>query len=253
MRADAHYVDQLEMRRVTPDDARPLSASAPVTAAPPAQSRSEQSLLNESELANSLTSVLSCTDLLGDGMPPLTRTVAIDMIRAETQRTICALRTSALLKHGVPDDRRLVSPRTVLERVVDTVRADTRLRGTRLATVVSAPDDATMRINDDAIVTGLSAVVLMMSAGLNDVHGAQLDVEVAAASSGRVSLTIRQESVILPEAYLKAANTRADLATNATFAPLLALRQIAESHGGSLAITRLPHGTQVCVELAANI
>jgi hypothetical protein len=252
MRADAHYVDQLEMRRATADDARPLPSTAQATTAPPAQSRHDHFILNESDLAKSLTSVLSCTDLLSDAMPRLTRTVAVDMIRAETQRAICALRTAAVLKHGVPDERRVVSPRAVVARITDTIDADARLRGSRVATAVNTSDDIKLRIHEDCVVDAVSAVVLMMSAGLNDVHGAQLDVEVSTNASGRVSLAIRQESVILPEACLKAAHSRGELANNPSLAPLMALRQIAESHGGSLSITRLPHGTQVSVDFAAD-
>ena len=193
--------------------------------------------------------MLSCTDLLDEGMPQLTRSVAVDMIRAETHRAICALRTAAVLKQGVTEERRVVMPRTVVDRIARMIDADARLRGSRLSKAVTVTDDVTLRINDDAMVNGLSAVALMMSACLNNIHGAQLDVEVGSTASGRVSITIRQESVILPEACLKAANGRGELTSNPTVAPLVALRQIAESHGGSLAITRLPHGTQVTVEL----
>jgi hypothetical protein len=249
MRADAHYVDQLDMRRVNTDDARPVTASAQTHAAPPAPFRHDQPVLNEGELARSLTSVLSCTDLLDEGMPQLTRSVAVDMIRAETQRAICALRTVAVLKQGIGEERRVVMPRVVVDRIAQMIAADARLRGSRLGKAVTATEDVTLRINEDAMVNGLSAVALMMSACLNNTHGAQVDVEVGSTPAGRVSLTIRQESVILPEACLKAANGRGELASNPTVAPLVALRQIAESHGGSLAITRLPHGTQVSVEL----
>jgi hypothetical protein len=249
MRADAHYVDQLEMRRVSTDDARPLTTSAQAHIAAPSQSRHDQPVVNEGDLARSLTSVLSCTDLLDEGMPQLTRRVAVDMIRAETQRAICALRTAAVLKQGIGEERRVVLPRVVVDRISQMIDADVRLRGSRLGKAVTVADDVTLRINEDAMVNGLSAVALMMSACLNNTHGAQVDVEVGSTPSGRVSLTIRQELVILPEACLKAANGRGELASNPTVAPLVALRQIAESHGGSLAITRLPHGTQVSVEL----
>ena len=252
MRADAHYVDQLEMRRVSGDDARPVPAAAQTTAAPPAQSRHEQSPLSEADLARSLSSVLSCTDLLTDGMPRLTRTVALDMIRAETQRAICALRAAAVLKQGISEERRLVSPRAVVERIAEMVGPDARLRGSRVTTAVAADDAVRLRINDDAVTSGVAAVVLMMSAGLDDLHGAKLDLEVTSKESDRVNITIRQESVILPEACLKAANTRGEFAGTPAVAPLVALRQIAEAHAGTLVITRLPHGTQVCVELAAE-
>jgi signal transduction histidine kinase len=251
MRADAHYVDQLEMRRVSPDDTRPV-ASASHTAPPP-HSRHEQSLLSESDLARSLSSVLSCTNLLNDGLPRLTRNVAIDMIRAETQRAICALQTAGVLKHGVSEERRVVSPRTLIERIAETIEPDARLRGTRVATAVATADDQKLRINDDAVVSGISAVVLMMSAGLDNVHGAQLDLTVSTTDAGRVNIAVRQESVILPEACLQAANARGEQSISPAVAPLVALRQIAESHGGDLAITRLPHGTQVAIEFASEV
>lgn len=248
MRADAHYVDQLEMRRAGSDEARPMAAP-PVTTAPPAPPRPEPSFLSEGDLARSLTSVLSCTDLLADGMPQLTRTVAVDMIRAETQRAICALRTAAVLRQGVADDRRVVTARALVGRMAGLVEADARLRGSRLATAVDVADETTLRVNDETVVSGMAAVVLMMSAGLNDVHGARLDLEATGTEAGRVTLIVRQESVILPDACLKAATARGDVTASPAVAPLVALRQIAEAYGGSLAVTRLPHGTQVAIEL----
>ena len=208
-------------------------------------------MLNEEELAKSLTAVLSCTDLVVDGMPKLTRAVALDMIRAEAQRTICALRSAHVLKHGVPPERRKLDARTVMDRVAETVAPETRLRGSRASVVADAADGLKILADENSLVQALSSVVVMLSVGLHDVQGARLDLKVSSHESGRVTFAIAQESVILPDGYLKTASAPDPISTPET-APLLALRQFADAYGGSVAVTRLPHGTQVSLELPAE-
>ena len=255
MRADAHYVDQLVApvsRRTGDDDVRPLTAASKTTTTPAAAARVELPVLNEDELARSLSAVLSCTDLLSDGMPRLTRGVALDMIRAEAQRTICALRSAQVLKHGVPADRRLLQPRVVIDRVAAIVAPDARLRGSRLSVTADIADTIRISGEEGSLVSALSAVVMMLSAGLRDVQGAHLDLKVGVTSSGRVTFAIAQDSVILPDSYLKVVNAEGDLSSTPETAALMALRQIAEAYGGHLAVSRLPHGTQVSIELPTD-
>jgi hypothetical protein len=210
-------------------------------------------MLNELELAKSLSAVLSCTDLLSDGMPRLTRTVAVDMIRAETQRTICALRTAHVLKHGVPLERRLVAPRAILERVAETVAAETRLRGGHVTIAGEGLDGARVRVDETCLATALASVVVMIVAGLHDVQGARLDLtSTSNGTSGRVTFAVAQESVILPDSWLKVANGPGEVNITPETAPLVALRQVAEAYAGTVSVTRLPHGTQVSVDLPAE-
>lgn len=251
MRADAHYVDQLvaPAPRRADDEARtPLPP--PKATATTSPIRTESAVLNEEELAKSLSAVLSCTDLVVDGMPRLTRAVALDMIRAEAQRTICALRAAHVLKHGVPAERRKLDARAVMERVVDTVGPETRLRGSRVSVASDAGDALEIRADETGLVMALSSVVVMLSMGLHDVQGARLDLKVSGGDSGRVTFAIAQESVILPDSYLKIASAPDAMGTPET-APLLALRHFADAYGGGVAVTRLPHGTQVSLELPA--
>jgi hypothetical protein len=255
MRADAHYVDQLVApvtRRAADDDARPLSATPKIAAASAAQSRSDSSLLNEDELAKSLSAVLSCTDLMADGMPRLTRAVAVDMIRAEAQRTISALRAAHMVRHGVPPERRLTDPRRILDRIVETVRPETRLRGIRMTTGADVADAVKVRGDENCLVAAMSSIVIMLAAGLHDVQGAKLDLSVTATASGPVTFTVSQESVILPDTYLKVVTVTGEPSSTPETTPLVALRLVAEAYGGNVAVTRLPHGTQVAVELPAD-
>ena len=229
------------------DDARSATRS-PQAAAPPASVVSDVDVLNEQTLATSLAAVLSCTDLLADGMPRLTRSVALDMIRAETQRAISALRTSQVLKHGVPQDRRIVEPRAIVDAVREFVTPEARLRGSRLSTAIDVVDAARLRIDIESVVHALSSVVLLLSAGLHDVQGARLEIKVTSSGTDRVTFAIAQESVIVPDAYLKIVTAGAESSTPVT-APLVALRRVADAHGGTAAATRLLHGTQVSLDL----
>ena len=253
MRADAHYVDQLvaPARRVLEtDDIKPaavVTKAAPST--PPSQAHTSK--LNEEALVTSLSAVLSCTDLLADGMPQLTRAVAVNMIRAEAQRAICALRTAHLLQHGIPTEKRLIDPRTVLARVVDVVTPETRLRGCRVSTTVDVPDSVKLRADETTLVHALASAALMLAGGLHDVQGARLDLKVAWDGSSRMLFSLAQEYVILPDACLKIFSTPSDGGSVAT-APFVALRDLAAAYGGSATAGRLAHGTQVTLDLPAS-
>jgi hypothetical protein len=254
MRADAHYVDQLvaPARRALDDEARPAAAApaAPKAAAAVSKASSDLAMLNEDVVATSLSAVMSCTDLLADGMPRLTRSVAVDMIRAETQRAICALRTSHVLKNGAPVERRLIAPRTIVERVAETIAPESRLRGCRVTTTVEVADSIKLRVDEGTLVTALSSAALMLTAGLQELQGARLDLQVASTGANRVLLSLSQESVIVPEACLRIVNTAGEPGSAQT-APLVALRQVAEAYGGSASASRMPHGTQFAIELPA--
>jgi hypothetical protein len=170
------------------------------------------------------------------------------MIRAETQRAICALRTSDLLANGVPDVRRAIHPQRVVDSVIDAIGPEVRLRGTRVCTRVEVADRAMLHVDEQLLVSALSAVVLTLSAGLQDVHGARLDVNVTSDTVGKVTVAIVQESVILPNAYLAIA-TAPQPEVDRAVASLVALRRLAESYGGTIAIDRLAHGTQVSITM----
>jgi hypothetical protein len=236
------------VRRLTDDEARSLAAvlQAPIDSPSPETRVSD--VLDQDQIASSLSAVLSCTDLMGEGTPRLTRDVAVDMIRAETQRAICALRTAQVLTRGVPHASSAVAVGRILAGVVECVSPEVRLRGSQLTTRVDVSDDTMLDVDGPSLIAALSAVVLLLSAGLRDVRGARLDLHVSTPQSGRVTLTIAQQSVILPNATLAITNGDAPAAAPAV-APLVALRQLATHHGGTCAISRLARGTQVSLTL----
>jgi len=146
--------------------------------------------------------------LLGEGVPFLTRSVAIDVIRAETQRAICTLRTVAHLTGGFPEASSPVAVRRIVAAVFDAVGPEVRLRGSRLTTRVKLNDDVSISVDAQSLVSAVTATVLWLSAGLGERRGAGLDVTVASHPPACGTLTISQESVILPSEMLVLANTK---------------------------------------------
>jgi hypothetical protein len=236
------------VRRLTDDEARSLAAVLQVPVDNPQPDTRQSDVFDEDQVAASLLAVLSCTDLMGEGTPRLTRDVAVDMIRAETRRAICALRTAQLLTRGVPHASSAVTVGRILAGVVECVSPEVRLRGSRLTTRVDVSDDTMLDVDEPSLIAALSAVVLLLSAGLRDVRGARLDLHVSTPQPGRIMLTITQESVILPNATLAITNDDAPALVPAV-APLVALRQLARHHGGTCTVSRLARGTQVSLTL----
>jgi signal transduction histidine kinase len=243
MRADAHYVDQLIAAPSRP-------AGAPHRSSPAATESKMPSLAAvDAELASSLNAVLSSVSLVGESSTPLSRGVAAEMIRAEVQRAMTTLKAASVLRHGVPEERRLVSPRRLVQLVSETVAADARLRG---ISVITTAENATgvVSVDEETLVAVLSAVVLTLAGALNRCDGACLTVTATSEPAGSVTIAVEQESVIVPEAWLPPlASTAAEAPGGHRLVALLALRQLADAWGGRVLASRLPHGTRVALEL----
>jgi signal transduction histidine kinase len=243
MRADAHYVDQLDA------PAAPRTATRPAAAAARA---SQLSALNavDHEIANALAAVLSSTSLLGDDTPRLTRKVTVEMIRAEVQRAACTLRMASVLRHGVPEHRRLVAVKDVVQRAADGLAADARLRGIHVSTE-NTSNGALLNVDPELLASALSAVALTLCAALNHVDEAGLRLTAGPESNGRITLTIEQDFVVLPETWLTVPTAAAalDAASGQQIVPLLALCQVVDAYAGKLVTSRLPHGSRVEVDL----
>jgi hypothetical protein len=234
------------VRRLTDEEARSIAATRRVPVDSLAPAAGFDAILGTREIATSLSAVLSCADLLSGGVPPLTRSVAVDMVRAETSRALHTLRTVGYLREGIPPATSAVPVRRLATAVIDAVGPDVRLRGSRLSTRIEVGDEVTVAVDEPCFVSTVTSVLLLLSAGLGEVRGAGLGVTVGSDPS-EVTLTIAQESVILPSDML--ARASGDLPMDSSVIPLVALRQLAESCGGACTVSRLARGTQVSLSL----
>jgi hypothetical protein len=236
------------VRRVGDEEARTLiKAAQSVKPAPELRPASITPI--DQELAGALAAVASCAAMLGDDIAGLPRTVTVDMVRAQAHRAACLLNARRVLQDGVPEMRRLVSPRDVMQRVADVVTADLRLRGIG----IDRADDAgriRIGVDEELLASALAGVALMLAAALVRADDARLRLSAAVTPAGRVTLTMEQESVVVPASWLTVSIASPSDATVAPqLLPLAALRQLAEAYGGSITTTRLPHATRLALEL----
>lgn len=234
------------VRRLTDEEARSIAATRRVPVDSAAPVAGFDTVPGMREIATSLSAVVSCADLLSGGVPPLTRSVAVDMVRAEALRALHTLRTVECLREGAPPATSAVSVRRLMTAVTDAVGPDVRLRGSRLRTRIDVGEEVAVAVDEPCFVSTVTSVVLLLSAGLGEVRGAELVMTVT-SDRDRITLTIAQDSVILPSDML--ARAAGELPMDSSVVPLVALRQLAESCGGACTVSRMARGTQVSVSL----
>lgn len=240
MRADAHYVEQLESARPAAAGAR---KPATATAAPHASS--------DIDVLTSLKAISSCAALVDDETTGLTRQVATTLIRAESWRSTCVLQAARVVRQGIAPTRRTTSIRKLVGRVVESVEYERRLRNVQVDTLLSVPETQNVAGQEDMLVYVLSGVALLtieLAAGARD--GSVL-IAALPEPAGRVTLAISQDSVAVPESWPSVVgDASSDTPGNwSTPIALLALRRLAEAYGGTVSTTRFANGSRLLIEL----
>jgi ParB/RepB/Spo0J family partition protein len=201
----------------------------------------------ENELSRSLSAILRCTPLLADSLPALTRTVAIDMVTAEVQRALTGLTSSRAARQQSPRPPGAVQLREVVQRIVEHVAPELRLRQIAIDTRVQT--DAMARVDVELLAATVASVILLLSSAHATGKGARLLVSLTAAASDEVTLALEQEAVVLPDAWLMSTSTTAPGAVAPELTPLAALERVAQSYGGRVVTSRLPRASRVAIVL----
>lgn len=243
MRADAHYVDLLDSPPQT-SETRP-SAGATRSIAPAAADPGADA---SRELERSLSALAVCAHLLGDSAPALARMAAANLIRAEVCRALCLLQASRVLRDEAVIRRVPVSLRALIDRVLQSVEPERRLRG---VAVDSQVDVSACRVAaDEELLASALSGVLLVSFGLLD-GVAEPRVTVTARANGEFSLTVAHEGCRLPAVWMTDTGdgVTADRAGDGGAVLLLAARRIIERCGGRLAPTTGRRGTEIRVSI----
>jgi hypothetical protein len=241
------------VHQIGDDEARVLAAAVreavpvePQSSSPgPGDTRGPNLSTLDEAMVSSLSAVISSTTLLSEAGPRLARSVAIDMIRAETRRALCLLHTARELRYGLPSEMRVVSPAAVVQHVVDMLVPEAQLRGIAVDSGVSIFEGSVIRVNEELLAHALFGAALMITAPLNAFHGPRVRVVATCESAGKVTLAVMQQSVAVPHTW----PSTPDGPEAYALVPILALRHLAEAYGGRLSTTRLPDGTRVALEL----
>jgi hypothetical protein len=241
------------VHQIGDDEARVLAAAVreavpvePHSSLPgPGDTRGPNLSTLDEAMVSSLSAVISSTTLLSEAGPRLARSVAIDMIRAETRRALCLLHTARELRYGLPSEMRVVSPAAVVQHVVDMLVPEAQLRGIAVDSGISIFEGSVIRVNEELLAHALFGAALMITAPLNAFHGPRVRVVATCESAGKVTLAVMQQSVAVPHTW----PSTPDGPEAYALVPILALRHLAEAYGGRLSTTRLPDGTRVALEL----
>jgi len=201
MRADKHYVDLLtshpprvERGGATAEPARWQRRATDVAAAEdlrdPLDPRGERLL---SELSEDLATIASAAALLATDPGAMARRVNVDLIRAQAWRASWLLRARALLSGGV---RARIQPHQLgglLGQVRDGFAPECRLTGASI--VVNVPAwDATVAVDAEAVVTGVSGAVVWTLGVIGQTEGTAITVS-AAVEDGQLSvIEVTQDS-----------------------------------------------------------
>lgn len=244
MRADAHYVEQLESARTVaaPPQTQPRR---PHAAAVPHQVSSDGDVLT------ALHAISSCAALVEDDVTGLTRQVATSLIRAEAWRSTCLLQAARMVKQGVAPTRRSSSIRRVLGRVVESVGHERRLRGVQVDTLVSVPEGAAVTGQEDALVFVLAGLTLLTIELAGRARDASVLVAALPEPAGRVTIAISQDASAVPESWPSVVGEPGSESAGTWSTPVavLALRRLAEAYGGTVSTTRFANGSRFLLEL----
>ena len=220
MRADKHYVEMLDApaARVGADlQVGPVAPASPVGAdlqvGPDVQTTASMSptptvpravgerhdaeaslaaVRAGNELAQSLSALRTSTNLLAD-RGGLASTVAANLIRAEAWRATCLLQVSRFLRGEVTPSLKAVHARAVVDRVLEAIEAERRLRGVRIERRINV-GDRRIATDEELLVGALSGLLMTMIASSEPTDSV---VAISAESSGNeVAFTITHGSDI---------------------------------------------------------
>lgn len=242
MRADAHYVEQLESARTTAAPTPP-----PARRQPPATHQ----VSSDADVLTALHAISSCAALVDDEVTGLTRQVATALIRAEAWRSTCLLQSARIVRQGVAPTRRGTSVRRLIGRLVESVSHERRLRGVQVDTLLSVPDAMAVTGQEDALVFVLSGLILLTIEAAGRGKDASVLVAALPEPAGRVTIAVSQDSAAVPESWPSVVGEPGSehAGTWSTPVPVLALRRLAEAYGGSVSTTRFANGSRLLLEL----
>jgi light-regulated signal transduction histidine kinase (bacteriophytochrome) len=227
MRADAHYVDQLD----APPQPRQRVRHEPA----PAASEPSLAYAAHRDLGAALHAIESCAALL-DVPSPLARRAASQVIAAECRRAHRQLIAIQVLANELPIRRTAMRPLDLLNRVRDAFLAEQQLLGQEATVHIDASPQLSMHADIELLFTALGNAL----AALTTWAGARpRDIVLTAAPSttaGRCTLEVTDRGLFLTDPLIRAAFAGGSALPNADGIALLlgASRAIAAGHGGSL-------------------
>jgi hypothetical protein len=204
MRADTHYVDALLTRRTdAPDRARPsaggrgtLDPLVPGEWRDRRESRDRRSDRVLAQLADDLATIESAAGLLGAARSPMAQRAGTDVVRAHAWRAAWLLRANAIVGGTHRSQFRARSLSSVLGQLREGFAAECRM--TEFALQVHAAEyEATVTIDEPALVAGLTGAVLAMLGLAAQAEGAVVKVTAVTLTGELRTIEVSADDVVV--------------------------------------------------------
>jgi ParB/RepB/Spo0J family partition protein len=222
----------------------------------PANAVTDEAFLHGgADLAQSLATLTACTDLLSGAPSELSRAVAGNLIRAEVWRASCLLMATRIVRRELPLVRGAISVVALMGRLEQAFLPERQLRSVVFDTSSSVPRGSFVA-GDEKLLTGaLASAILSTLSWLDGVKDARLTMTAALEPVGHVTFTVSQETVAVPEVWLRRAfdHQWTDRPGGIPAAiSMLAVRTVAEAHGGTAAVGA-GRGTRISILMPTGI
>jgi hypothetical protein len=147
-------------------------------------------------VARSLAAAEACVPLLAQSTG-LLRIAALDVVRAETARAGALLQLLRFLRGDVSPPITAVSTNAVVQRVVQALESERRLRSIALTTR-SSVSDATCAGDETLLANTLLVLLLITFAALEGVQNARVTLSVTVSDEQEIGLAVSQDHVAAP-------------------------------------------------------
>jgi hypothetical protein len=268
MRADAHYVDMIEalpprieawpsragLDRPDVDSITPRNGIADAAALSVADAHgvvsgttAEAAAQADRELAESLSALGACANILAAPASRLTQSVAANLIRAEVWRAACLLQASRVMRGEVSVRRTPVSAQAVVDRVLTSIEPERRLRGVVLDVGIDLADSR-IQADEELLVVAVSGLLMATFGLVGDRAGARVGLTAHRGTGGAVTCAVTQDLVSAAPAWGSAPGERVALHRSEGGMAAVAVvgaRRVVEGCDGRLSVDAGDRGTRI--------
>jgi hypothetical protein len=150
-------------------------------------------------VARSLAAAEACVPLIAQSSG-LLRIAALDVVRAETARAGALLQLLRYLRGDVSPAVTVVSTGAVVQRVVQALESERRLRNVALTTRSSIAD-ATCAGDETLLANTLLALLLITFTAIEGVQNARVTLSVTVSDDEEIGLAVSQDHVPAPASW----------------------------------------------------
>jgi len=244
--------DDAALREVVQSPPREEAVHSPLTPAPPVETTdgAQREAAAFDAVARSLAAAEACVPLLAQSTG-LLRIAALDVVRAETARAGGLLQLLRFLRGDVSPPITAVSTNAVVQRVVQALESERRLRSIALTTRSSVAD-ATCAGDETLLANTLLVLLLITFAAVEGVQNARVALSVTVSDDEEIGLAISQDHVAAPAGWTARAGSEdlsADSAQAIAVVALSAAHRLARERHGRFAIATGEHSSILTIWL----